>query len=104
MCVYWFFFVVAVVGVGRGQREGRRRRRRRSQKCFFHAETATPAVAEEAEAEAAFCTRRSFAAVRRILAAAIAAPKPLSMLHTVTPGLDETRAESRGVIPPSDAP
>lgn len=71
---------------------------------MFHAETATPAVAAAAEAVAAFCTRRSFAAVRRILAAAIAAPKPLSMLQTVTPGLDETRAESSGVRPWSEAP
>lgn len=84
-------------GGGGGQRQG-------GQKCLFHAETATPAVAAAAEAVAAFCTRRSFAAVRRILAAAIAAPKPLSMLQTVTPGLDETRAESSGVRPWSEAP
>ena len=71
---------------------------------MFHAETATPAVAAAAEAVAAFCTRGSFAAVRRILAAAIEAPRRLSMLQTVTPGLDETRAESSGVRPWSEAP
>lgn len=72
---------------------------------FFSFQAETETAAEDAVAvAAAFCTLRSFAAVRRILAAAIAAPNPLSMLQTVTPGLEETSAESSGVIPCSEAP
>lgn len=42
---------------------------------------------------------RSFEAVLRMRAATMAAPKPLSMLTTETPGELETRAESSGVTP-----
>ncbi|KAA6428328.1 MAG: hypothetical protein FRX49_01924 [Trebouxia sp. A1-2] len=45
--------------------------------------------------------RLSLDAVMRMRAATIAAPKPLSMLTTDTPGELETRADSRGNVAPS---
>ena len=48
--------------------------------------------------------RLSLEAVFRMRAATIAAPKPLSMLTTDTPGELETRADSRGVMPCNAAP
>lgn len=48
--------------------------------------------------------RRSLEAVLRMRAATIAAPKPLSMLTTETPGELDTRADSSGVMPCRAAP
>ena len=55
--------------------------------------------ADAAGTAAARACARSLAAIFRMRAASMPAPKPLSMLTTDTPGEDEVRAASSGVIP-----
>ena len=101
MCLVVFLVVGFLIFFGNDEKkkiagEGREKVLNLVRLFFIQAETAATSAALSA---CSFPTRRSFTAVRRILAAAIAAPKPLSMLQTTTPGLEETSAESSGVIP-----